>query len=94
MPQVEIYTKPWCGYCFRAKKIFDEMGVEYEEIDLRSEPAREAEMIRRSRRLTVPQIFVDGRHLGDSMELRALAESGELRGILQAAAKENDGGRA
>ena len=83
MPEVTIYTKPWCGYCWRAKRLLDDKGVVYEEFDVTDDPLLEAEMIRRSGRTTAPQIFVDDEHIGDSDRLSQLEREGDLDRILQ-----------
>lgn len=83
MAKVEIYTKSFCGYCWRAKDLLDAKGVAYEDhvID-RGGPRRE-EMIQRSGgRSTVPQIFIDGRHVGGCTELLALERDGKLDALL------------
>jgi len=82
MARVEIFSTPFCGHCVRAKRLLERKGVELEEIDLSRHPEREAEMIRRSGRLTVPQVFLDGRHLGDCSELLALERDGALDELL------------
>jgi len=81
--EVEIYTSPFCGFCFRAKRLLDAKGVAYREFDVLSDPAKRPEMIERaSGRRTVPQIFVDGRHVGDADTLAALERAGELDRLL------------
>jgi len=83
MARVEVYTTLLCGYCHRAKKLLESKGVAYEEIDLMLQPKRRAEMIERSGgRTSVPQIFIDGRHLGNAEELRALDADGRLDALL------------
>jgi glutaredoxin 3 len=83
MAEVTIYTRSWCGYCFRAKRLFEAKGVRFEEIDVDTDLAREREMIRKSGgRLTVPQIFIDGSHVGGSDELYDLDRRGELDRLL------------
>jgi glutaredoxin 3 len=85
--RVEIYTSMLCGYCYRAKKLLDSKGVDYEEIDVMLAPARRAEMVARSGgRTSVPQVFVDGSHLGNCEELYALEAAGKLTPILESAA--------
>ena len=86
MSRIEIYTQEWCGYCARAKQVFDRRGVAYTEIDApRGSPER-AEAIRRSGgRPTVPQIFIDGAHIGGCDELLALEQAGKLDPLLRAA---------
>src|SRR3546814_4611502 len=61
MAKVEIYTKAFCGYCARAKRLLDDKGVAYEETDITMGGPKRAEMIERAGgRMTVPQIFIDG----------------------------------
>ena len=83
MTKIEIYTTPWCGYCARAKSLLERKGVAYEEIDVSNSPDERDHMVERSGgRRTVPQIFVDGRHLGDSDEMAALDRAGKLDALL------------
>lgn len=83
MVKVTIYTRNWCGYCFRAKRLLQAKGVAFEEIDVDVALEREREMIQRSGgRLTVPQIFIDGNHVGGSDELHDLERRGELDRLL------------
>jgi glutaredoxin 3 len=78
MPNVEIYTQDWCPYCVRAKQLLARKGVQFHEIDApQGSPAR-AESLERSGRTSVPQIFVDGRHIGGSDDLAALDRAGKL----------------
>jgi glutaredoxin 3 len=85
MARVEIYTKFMCPYCARAKKLLDSKGVEYEESEINTEPGKREEMIQRAGgRTTVPQIFIDGRHVGGSDDLAALEREGQLDPLLQA----------
>ena len=86
MARVEIYSSLLCPHCYRAKKLLDAKGVDYEEIDLMLKPWRRAEMIERSGgRTSVPQIFVDGSHLGNCQEMLALEAAGRLAPNLEAA---------
>jgi glutaredoxin 3 len=79
LTEVEIYTTPFCPYCHRAKALLERKGVRYREVDVMMEPAKRDEMAGRAGgRRTVPQIFVDGRHLGDSDDLHELEAAGEL----------------
>lgn len=82
MSKVEIYTKSWCPYCARAKGHLDRKGVSYEEIDVTTDTVREMEMVNRSSRHTVPQIFIDGQHLGGNDDLNAAALDGSLDRLL------------
>jgi len=86
MPKVEIYTTPWCGYCARAKALLDKKGVAYEEFDVSYLGPTRDEMERRANgRTTVPQIFIDDRHIGGCRELMALDAEGGLDPLLAAA---------
>jgi glutaredoxin 3 len=83
MAEVVIYSSEFCGYCMRAKKLLTSKGVSYQDIDLGAQPARRAEMIERAGgRTTVPQIFIDGRHIGGCDDLHALDRSGQLDPLL------------
>ena len=79
MAEVELYTTMFCPYCARARVLFERKGVAYTEFDIIEEPARREEMIRRAGgRTSVPQIFINGEHIGGSDELVALERNGEL----------------
>lgn len=83
MSHVEIYTKDYCGYCSRAKALLRGKGVAFEEYDITMGGPRRAEMIERSNGgMTVPQIFIDGRHVGGSDDLAALDRAGKLDPLL------------
>lgn len=82
MANVEIYTKGWCPFCARAKQHLDRRGVGYQEIDVTTDSNRESEMVDRSGRHTVPQIFIDGHHLGGSDDLLAADASGDFDRLL------------
>ena len=83
MARVEIYTKAFCSYCARAKRLLDEKGAAYEEFDISFGGAKRAEMLARANgRSTVPQIFIDGRHIGGSDDLYALDRDGGLDPLL------------
>ncbi len=79
---IVMYASPFCGYCSAAKRLLAEKGVEYTEIDVVAEPERRVEMIERSGRRTVPQIFIGARHVGGYDDLKALDASGELDALL------------
>ncbi|MEE8187830.1 MAG: glutaredoxin 3 [Kiloniellales bacterium] len=84
MARVEIYTSMLCGYCAAAKRLLDKKGVAYEEIDVMLRPARRREMAERSGgRRSVPQIFVEGKHLGNCDDLFELEADGELDALLE-----------
>jgi glutaredoxin 3 len=88
MAQVEIYTSPFCGYCQRAKRLLDQKGAAFTEIDVMMDGARRDEMIARAGgRHTVPQIFIDGTYIGGCDELYALDRAGGLDPLLAAGTK-------
>ena len=79
MPSVEIYTKTFCPYCWRAKHLLDEKGVEYREIGVDFGGEVRQQMIQRANgRTTVPQILIAGRHIGGCDDLVALEIAGKL----------------
>ncbi|HTR84567.1 MAG TPA: glutaredoxin 3 [Reyranella sp.] len=82
MAKIEIYTSPWCGYCARAKALLEKKGAAYEEMDVMEDVAKRSEMRTRSNRTTVPQIFINGQHIGGSDELHALDSAGKLDPLL------------
>lgn len=85
MAKVEIYTKAFCPYCSRAMRLLGSKGVEPEEYDITLGGAKRAEMIDRAHgRTTVPQVFIDGRHIGGSDDLAALDRAGKLDPLLAA----------
>jgi glutaredoxin 3 len=83
MPKIEIYTQPFCGYCYRAKKLLDDKGVAYEEIDVMEHPGRRGEMVERADgRTSTPQIFIDGKAIGGCDDMVALNRAGQLDALL------------
>lgn len=85
MAKVEIYTKLLCPYCSRAKKLLADRGATWQEYDITMGGPKRAEMLERaSGRNTVPQIFIDDRHIGGSDDLTALDRSGKLESLLNA----------
>lgn len=82
MAKVEIYTTPFCGYCARAKALLEDKGVAYEETDVMMDDRKRTEMRERARRTTVPQIFINGKHIGGSDDLAALEQAGKLDALL------------
>ena len=82
MAKIEIYTKTWCPFSVRAKELLDRKGVSYNQIDVTTDSMKELEMVIRSGRHTVPQIFIDGHHVGGSDDLRAANRSGQLDELL------------
>lgn len=80
---VVIYTKRFCGFCVRAKRLLDDLGVEYREVPVDTDPQAHAAMREKSGRHTVPQIWIGDRHVGGCDELFALQRSGGLVEMLQ-----------
>lgn len=79
-----MYSRPTCGYCVRAKTLLTHLGVEFEDVDISLHPEKRAEMIARSQRTTVPQIWINGQHIGGCDELHRLHKKGELQPLLDA----------
>jgi len=87
MVDIEIYTTNICPYCVRAKGLLRRKGVAYREINIQMDPSQRDVMMERSGgRQTVPQIFIDGYHVGGCDDLYALDRSGDLDRLLNAAA--------
>jgi glutaredoxin 3 len=85
--RVIVYSQPFCGCCSAAKRLLKEKGAAFTEIDVMLDPARRSEMLERSGgRRTVPQIFINGRHVGGYDDLSALDKAGELDRLLAAPA--------
>jgi len=85
MPSITIYTKSWCPYCTAAKKLLEEKGAAFTEIDIEAKPEKRQDMIRKAGgRTTVPQIFIGDRHVGGCDDLYALDDKGQLEPLLQA----------
>ena len=82
MAKIEIYTTPFCGYCARAKGLLDSKDAAYDEMDVMVDDKKRTEMRERSRRTTVPQIFINGQHIGGSDDLAALDQAGKLDALL------------
>jgi glutaredoxin 3 len=81
--RVIVYSSPFCGFCGAAKRLLTEKGARFTEVDVMFDAERKAEMLERSGgRRTVPQIFIDGRHIGGYDDLSALDERGELDALL------------
>ena len=84
MATVEIYTTSMCPYCVAAKRLLKARGIAYAETDVGNDPDLRAEIIERTGRRTVPQIFIGGKAIGGYDELAALDASGELRALVGA----------
>ena len=85
MARVEIYTKFLCPYCHRAKRLLESKGAAFEEFDITMNAGKRVEMMQRANgRHTVPQIFIDGQHIGGSDDLARLDREGRLDPLLAA----------
>ncbi len=82
MPRVLMYTSSFCGYCVRAKRLLEMKGIAIEEIRVNESEERLAEMVRRTGRHTVPQIFIDDLHVGGCDDLYALDRARKLDPLL------------
>ena len=84
MPEIVIYSTSICPYCTMAKKLFERKGVAYTEINIDSKPGLRQEMMEKTKRRTVPQIYIGNRHIGGFDELYALDMQKQLDPLLQA----------
>ena len=85
MAKVEIYTKTFCGFCVRARHLLESKGVKFDEYVIDCGGPKREEMIERANgRTTVPQIFIDGRHVGGCNDLYGLEREGKLNELLTA----------
>jgi glutaredoxin 3 len=82
-PKVVMYATSWCPYCGRARELLERKGVAYEEIDVEAAPAARSEMMSRSGRRTVPQIFIGETHIGGCDDLFDLDARGGIDKLLQ-----------
>lgn len=83
MASIIIYTADYCPYCVRAKMLLDKKGVSYMEVNVEHDDALRDEMIAKSGRRTVPQIFINGQHIGGCDDLYALESQKKLDALLQ-----------
>ncbi len=84
MPHVVIYSSDWCPYCTRAKHLLTSKGVVFDEIKVDGKPDVRAEMTRKARQTSVPQIWIGDRHVGGCDDLYALERAGKLDALLKA----------
>jgi glutaredoxin 3 len=81
MARVEVYTTPSCPFCVRAKRLLQARNVPYVEIDVSDDDALREDLVTRTGRRTVPQIFIDGESIGGFEELAALDSAEGLAGL-------------
>ena len=85
MPRVEIYTKTFCSFCWRAKRLLESKGIEYKEVVIDfGGPDRQTMIQRANGRTTVPQIFIGERHIGGCDDLYTLERTGKLDELIAA----------
>lgn len=83
MPKVTVYTKDYCPYCVRAKRLLEKKGMPFEEINVEGRDDLRDWLVETTGQRTVPQVFVDDRSLGGFSDLAALDEQGQLDPILR-----------
>ena len=83
MKKVVIYTGPMCNFCSAAKHLLNKKKINYEEIDIGYDDKKREEMLKKSNGAkTIPQIFIEEKHIGGYVELKALENKGELNSLL------------
>jgi glutaredoxin 3 len=82
MAKITMYSTSWCGFCAMARRLLEQKGQAWEESDVDAEAGRREEMMERSGRRSVPQIWIGDQHVGGFDDLSALASSGELDALL------------
>jgi glutaredoxin 3 len=82
MPKIEVYTASYCPYCDRAKALLTRKGVNFTAIDIEHDATLRQECMERSGRRTIPQIFIDGFHIGGCDDLYAFDQAGNLDNLL------------
>lgn len=87
MPEIQIYTTSICPYCLMAKRLLDKKGLSYTEINVESEPGLREALIQRTKRRTVPQIYIGDYHVGGFDELYMLDQQNRLNDLLLSAEK-------
>ena len=85
-PRIVLYLTDWCPYCARARSLLERKGAKFEAIDIEERPEARAEMMARSGRRTVPQIFIGDTHVGGCDDLYALDAAGGLDPLLKSGA--------
>ena len=83
MPEITVYSGPFCPYCTKAKALLDRKNVSYEDFNVKEDSVKFDEMLARSSgRKTIPQIFINGQHIGGCDDLYALDAAGKLDELL------------
>ncbi|MGB4100914.1 MAG: glutaredoxin 3 [Alphaproteobacteria bacterium] len=83
MPEIIVYSGPNCPYCVHVKDLFTKKGAKFKEIDVRADAVQREEMIAKTGgKKTIPQIFIDGKYIGDDDDIDALNAAGKLDALL------------
>jgi glutaredoxin 3 len=82
-PAVTVYTGSFCGYCMRVLALLERRGIAYTEVSVEDQPGLREELLAKSGRRTLPQVYVGERYIGDTDELTAMDQRGELLKLLQ-----------
>jgi glutaredoxin 3 len=83
VPEITVYSGPFCPYCIKAKALLDKKNVSYEDFNVKEDSVKFDEMLSRSNgRKTIPQIFINGQHIGGCDDLYALDAAGKLDALL------------
>lgn len=82
MAKVEVYSKGYCPFCKMTKATLRSLGVNFTEFDITSDAKKTQEMRKRSQRQTVPQVFIDGSHIGGNDDLQEALHNGKLKKLL------------
>jgi glutaredoxin 3 len=82
MAGVLMYTTPWCGYCSAARELLRSKNVDFEEIDVSMDSKLRAEMVEKTNRTSVPQIFINEQHIGGYSDMAELEQKDELQSLL------------
>ena len=85
-PRVIVYSASYCGYCWRAKRLLDQLGIPYEERDITTDFKERKRIADETGHRTVPNIFIDGKSIGGSDDLAVLAQQGNLDHLKKPAA--------
>lgn len=83
MAEIKIYRTNYCNYCDMAERLLDNLGVDYEEIDVTDAPETREQLVEETGQKTVPQIFIDGESIGGYDELSELHENGQLEEMIE-----------
>jgi len=84
VPDVTVYTGSFCGYCTQVTSLLERRGIPYTDMSVEDHPGLQQELLAKSGRRTLPQVYVDDRYIGGAAELAALDRSGELTRLIQA----------